>query len=154
MIAPEIDSLFEQLERSLKSAAPVLDPARPIYIYGAGNIGKEISRIVQREHLKVAGFLDRNAKPDSTWEQIPILPPDTDQVSPEQRKSAQVIMGVFNRDADSGAILALLESLGYSRVISFLEFPNGQFPRAVGRSLLAHLARLLSESESGNFRNG
>jgi FkbM family methyltransferase len=131
MTAPGIESLFEQLEQSLKGASPILAKDRGVYIYGAGNVGKEICRILRRHNVEPAAFLDRKAKPDSEWEQVAILPPDTSRISPRVRHDAQVIVGVFNRDADPGEIRSLLGTLGYGRVVSFLEF-HSEFHAELG----------------------
>ena len=149
MIAPELESLFEQLDRSLRTTVPpVISKDRPIYIYGAGNIGKEICRLLKRHGLSVAALLDRNAKPESSWEGNAILSPDTEEVSLEQRKNAQVIIGIFNRDADVSAISRLLHSLGYGRVISFLEFHHEFHAELGDRFSLTHRDFYLSQKQA------
>ncbi len=123
MIVPQFETVFQELARSLGTErAPLLKKDRPIYIYGAGGIGKDVAKILRAHGRSPVAFLDRNARPDSTCENLPVLQADSGTITPGQRKDAQVIIGVFNRDADSPAIAAHVTSLGYGRVISFLEF--------------------------------
>jgi len=139
MISPELGSLFGQLDSSLRAVpSSVLTKDCPLYIYGAGHIGKEICTLLKDRNLSVTAFLDRKAQPESTWEGIDILPPNTDKLSLEQRKDAQVILGVFNRDADVGAITSLLYFLGYGRVVSFLEFHHEFHAELGNRFWLTH----------------
>ena len=118
-----IDALFDQLEASINKDAgtPLSDGAAPIYIYGAGNVGKDVFRVLKRHGLTVAGFLDRSGKPGAAWEGAPIFLPDDPALSSSERKRSHVVIGLFNYLTDAAAIETLLASLGYGRVSSFAE---------------------------------
>ena len=62
-----IETLFQELQASLesRSANPLFADGRPVLIYGAGNVGKDVFRILTQHGLSVTGFLDRQAKPGS-----------------------------------------------------------------------------------------
>jgi FkbM family methyltransferase len=123
MSAPVIETLFEQLEVSLRedAARPAFEEEGPVYIYGAGNVGKDVFRLLTGRGIPVAAFLDRNAKPGSVWQEIPILLPDDPGIPPSERKRGRVVIGIFNRETEMPPIQKLLQSLGYERVTSFLD---------------------------------
>jgi FkbM family methyltransferase len=122
MISPVIDHLFEQLESSLrKEARPLFETEAPVYIYGAGNIGKDVCRLLRGQGLRVAGFLDRNAQPGGAWEGVSILLPDDPAISALERKRAHVVIGIFNFASEIPPIITLLDSLGFGRITTFLD---------------------------------
>ena len=120
---PVIETLFEQLEAALRQdpARPLFTDDVPVYIYGAGNVGKDVFRLLTGRGIRVAGFLDRQAKPSSVWQEIPVLIPDDPAISPAERKRGHVVIGIFNREAEIPPIRKFLKSLGYERVASFLD---------------------------------
>lgn len=124
MAIEAIQSLFEQLDRSLKTknAASFFTEDETVYIYGAGNAGKDLFRFLKGKGIPVAAFLDRKAQQGSRWEEVPILSPEGETLSEERRRRSHVIVAIFNRDTEMPPILKFLKSLGYGRVTSFLEF--------------------------------
>ena len=118
-----IKKLFEGLRASLnnQSSASLFADGAPVLIYGAGNVGKDVFRMLTQKGISVAGFLDRGAKPGSAWNGVPILTPDDLALSAAQRGRAHVVIGIFNAYVEVPPILTLLNSLGYGRVTSFLE---------------------------------
>jgi FkbM family methyltransferase len=123
MPPPVIESLFEQLEASLQedAAKPLFADESPVYIYGAGNVGKDVFRLLTNRGVRVAAFLDRTAKPGSVWQETPVLIPDDPVISPSERKRSHVVIGIFNRESEIPPIIKFLKSLGHERVISFLD---------------------------------
>lgn len=132
MSHPVIETLFEQLEVALRHPAkPLFVDEVPVYIYGAGNVGKDVFRLLTGRGIRVAAFLDRNAKPGSFWQEIPILVPDDPAISVSERKRGHVVIGIFNYEAEIPPIRRLLLSLGYERVTSFLDL-HDQFASELG----------------------
>lgn len=133
MIHPVIKNLFEELHSSLEagSAEPLFADGRPVLIYGAGNVGKDVFRLLTSRGVVVAGFLDRQAKPDSTWMGVPILLPDAPPITGLKHEGTHVVMGIFNAYVDMLPIFAMLKSLGYGRVTSFLEL-HDHFAKELG----------------------
>jgi FkbM family methyltransferase len=130
---PEIEILFESLEATLrKSGSPSLFAGgRPVYIYGAGNVGRDVLRVLASQGVSVAGFLDRNARPDSVWGETPILQPDDPVISAAQRQRSHVVIGIFNRDVEMPPIAGYLKTLGYGLITSFLDL-HDQFALELG----------------------
>src|SRR5687767_772939 len=113
-----IKPLFEGLRASLDvhSKNPLFIDQRPVLIYGAGNVGKDIFRLLKERGIMVAGFLDRRATPGSAWMDVPIQAPDDPTLSPSRRQQTHVVIGIFNAFVDIQPILVLLKTLGYGRV--------------------------------------
>ena len=131
MAVPSIEKLFEELAGSLPEKVEIQLGERPLYLYGAGNIGKEAADLLGRHGIPVTAFLDRTAKPDASWKNIPIFQPDDAKIPPDQRRKSQVLVAIFNRNAEIPSIVKLLESLGFGEVISFLEL-HARFPGELG----------------------
>jgi FkbM family methyltransferase len=123
MLHPVIETLFEELEAALREVPTrsLFTDEVPVYIYGAGNVGKDVFRLLSGRGIRVAAFLDRSAKPGSVWQEIPILVPDDAIISPSERKRSYVVIGIFNAETEFPPIRKFLESLGYERVTSFLD---------------------------------
>jgi FkbM family methyltransferase len=144
----------------LFSSTPRPDPqawmadGRPLYIYGAGNIGRQLSRILHQRGAHVAAFLDRKAAPGAQWDDLLILRPDDASLSPAQRAQARVLIGIFNRDTETPAIVESLHQLGYTTVIDYLDV-HAAFPKELGdhfwltgRDYYLPLEQTLTETEA------
>jgi FkbM family methyltransferase len=117
-----IKTLFEELrsERELDDRAePLFNDGRAVYIYGAGGAGKDLARLLRKQGIALAGFLDREPR-GGTWEGIPILKPEA--IPAADRARVHAVIGVFNGRTEMPPIARLLHDLGYGRVTTFLEF--------------------------------
>lgn len=123
MTAPAIDVLLRNLQGDLKKTSPksLFADGAPVWIYGAGNVGKDVFRVLTYRGVEVRGILDRQAKPDSAWNGIPIRLPDDPAIEVGERGRAHVIIGIFNRDVEIPPIVRLLKELGYGRITTFLD---------------------------------
>lgn len=90
-------------------------------IYGAGNIGKDVFRILKDNGIHVSGFLDQNTKQDSYWDGVPIYQPNNRQFSADERNKMNVIVAIHNRDVEIPPIIAMLRSFGYGHIITLIE---------------------------------
>jgi FkbM family methyltransferase len=106
---------------SMKKCPPFWEECRSVLIFGAGNMGKDVFRVLAERGISVAGFLDRRAQGDETWNGVPVLQPDDECISLEDRKQAGVIMAIHNRDVEVPPITKKLRSLGYGRIITLIE---------------------------------
>lgn len=111
-----------ELDQLLSMALPPLEPlpAGDYVIYGAGNIGREIAGRITGCDKKVRAFLDKRPLP--AIDGIPVYLPGSDEARMFAVEGMTVIMGVFNYAANPREIRALLENLGYKRIVSFPEF--------------------------------
>ena len=126
-----IGKLFDDLADALRDNRESSLGRCPLYLYGAGNIGKEVCELLTRHSITVTAFLDRKAQPGASWKSIPILPADDASIPQDQRRRSQVIITIFNRETEIPPIVKWLESLDYGQVISFLEL-HAQFPQELG----------------------
>ena len=56
---------------------------KPVYIYGAGQFGGHTCRMLQKKHINVAGFFDRNYNNIVTRCGLPVLAPPSDDFNKE-----------------------------------------------------------------------
>jgi FkbM family methyltransferase len=119
-----LENLFESLTEKTKTlqSEHLLDNTTEVIIYGAGNVGRDVSRILTASGILVKCFLDQKAKPHDEWAGVSIIQPDDVNISPENRKNITVVIGIFNAFVDIPPIINRLKALGYSRVINFLDF--------------------------------
>ena len=92
-----------------------------IFIYGAGNFGKEVFRALARKGITVHAFIDRNAHPNTQWNDLTIYSPDDSRLSNETRKNSLLILALHNRDVDLQPIRINLINLGYQNIILPIE---------------------------------
>jgi FkbM family methyltransferase len=118
-----IRECFAQLETELAQAdaSPLFSTAEPVFIYGAGNVGKDVFGLLTRRGIPIAGFLDRQAKPGSVWKGIPIRQADDPSILLKERQCSPVIMGIFNAYVEMPPIMRMLHDLGYTNITSYLK---------------------------------
>jgi FkbM family methyltransferase len=93
-------------------------------VYGAGNTGALVHRLLRRRGVPVRCFIDRRGGPAAELGGVPVYAPGTEPLDTDARRDAVAFVAVFNRDADVAAIHALLEAAGYGRVVGFVELHN------------------------------
>lgn len=123
MPSTHIAALFEQLRAEIakETRTPLFGDGAPVFIYGAGNVGKDVFRLLTGKGISVIGFLDGKAKPGSAWSGVPVMTPEDAAISASERQRAHVVIGIFNAYVEMPPIAALLSELGYGRVTSFLD---------------------------------
>ncbi|HEX4140561.1 MAG TPA: FkbM family methyltransferase [Candidatus Methylacidiphilales bacterium] len=117
-----IQQIFEAYERRGPGhyAEKILAGETPLYIYGAGNMGRNVCRVLKAQGRAPAAFLDRAAVRGSVLEGTPVLAPDA--VPPGERRRARVFVAVWNTKADIAAIRRTLLALGYTDFVSLVSF--------------------------------
>jgi FkbM family methyltransferase len=109
----------------------VLPVTEQAVVYGAGNTGALVLRLLRGRGIPIRCFIDRRGGPGAELGGVPVYAPGTEPLDPVARRNAVAFVGVFNRDADVAAIHALLESAGYGRVVGFVELHDlltGELP--------------------------
>jgi FkbM family methyltransferase len=118
-----------------------------VIIYGAGNAGKDIFKILKNKKYKVRCFIDLNARRLLQWSDIPIYTPDSKEIEAIAREDLCVIIGVFNKDVDIISITKLLKSRGFSTIINFAELFQ-VFPEELGNRFWLSGTEYLLKNES------
>ena len=133
MQQPAIWELFEELhaakERTSQTRASF--GGAPIFVYGAGNDGKDVFELLSTQGLSVVGLLDRQAKQGSEWEGVPVRRADDDSISASERAAAHVVMGIFSPYVDMPPVHKMLADLGFGRVTTYLDL-HACFAREIG----------------------
>jgi FkbM family methyltransferase len=132
---------FVSLCQSLENNPPrLLSKDKPVWIFGAGNFGRDICRILQNEGYEVGGFVE--TKPNlKTIQGLPVL--SWPELKPQHIK-AQLALGIFNRNSAFDELQTIAKAGGYGNV--FLPWDlYGQFGKDLGwRFWLSQRNMLLS----------
>src|SRR5688572_2437592 len=115
MRSHELDSL---LETPLQPLEPL--PSGDYVVYGAGNIGREVARTLMESGRSVRAFID--ARLTGTVVRLPVYSPTSEAARSCAADGATVVIGVFNYTVDPWPIHALLEEIGFRRIVNFNEF--------------------------------
>ena len=102
--------------------SPFYDAYSPIFIYGAGNMGKDVCRVMTSQGIRVEAFLDRKASAGEQWNGIPVYPLDWDGMPLLQRQQTGVIIALHNRDVEIPPIIEDLRERRCGRIINMVEF--------------------------------
>jgi FkbM family methyltransferase len=111
----------DELDRLLASELPAVAPlpARDCYIYGAGNVGREIASALRQRGHRVRAFIDRRAL--GTVDELEVHPPDPAVLAALARDGSTAVLGVFNFTVDPYPIITLLKDAGFERVVTLHE---------------------------------
>jgi FkbM family methyltransferase len=104
---------------SMPTTIRVLRPDEPVVIYGAGNTGRKVLRVLLKQGRKPLAFIDEFAETRSV-EGIPVFAL-ADTMLP---RNATVIVAIFNREKNArfSNIECNLLAAGYSSIRSFEQF--------------------------------
>jgi FkbM family methyltransferase len=119
-MSKSIQLLFHEFNDSAKPE-PLWKEHTKTIIYGAGNTGKDVFRILRDNRIHVSGFLDQKAKQDGYWDGVPIYQLDDYPFSAKERNKTNVIVAIHNRDVDIPPIVEMLRSFGYGRIVTLIE---------------------------------
>ncbi len=100
----------------------LLKPNKSVMIYGAGNCGKDVQRVLLGHGVSIEGFLDTKMPHGTSIQGTPVFHPDDKDIGPAQRAQVQVIIAIFNRETSIVSIQEFLRKLGYEHLTTFLEF--------------------------------
>lgn len=120
---------FDSLRQQCRQLPPALraDPLRPLLIFGGGQFGKDVCAVLRGQGFDVRGFIESNPRggelmglPVKRWDQLNAVD-----------KSAQLVVGIYNR----GMPLDQLEALGREAGFEDILLPwhlYAQFERQLG----------------------
>jgi FkbM family methyltransferase len=104
---------FELLCKTSKSVNPhILIKNKPIWIFGAGNFGSDLAKILVNENYNLLGFIETKPKlnqliglPVLAWEQLTA-----------EDKKAQLAIGIFNRGMPLDGLYKIAEDSGFTEI--------------------------------------
>jgi FkbM family methyltransferase len=118
----DISRLFD---RSSPSSMP--EPGTPLLVYGSGNCGRDVLRILIEEGYPVVAFLDERAAQISAFEGFPCILPESAEARAHAASGLPVLIAVFNFTADTGAIENLLRHVGFLTIVPYYAL-DARFP--------------------------
>jgi FkbM family methyltransferase len=95
-------------------------PEKPVWIYGAGNAGREAARILADRGHPAGGFID--AKADAPVDEKPCLKPGSPELARLAEEGASVLIAIFNHATDTRPVVRMLSETGFQRIIGYCEF--------------------------------
>lgn len=107
---------------------PTRFPKSPFTVYGAGNCGRDVFRVLKENDYEVIAFIDINAESIGTVDGVPCFAPES--VEALQYAALPIILAVFSNAIDTGAIEAMLQKNGFSVIIPYYVFFEN-FPEQV-----------------------
>lgn len=105
----DIDSLCQQAD---KYKSPQLENTRPVWIFGAGNFGRDVCKILHHKGFEIHGFIESNPKYE-TVSDLPVL--TWDQLK-NYHTNSQLVIGIFNRGTPLNELEALARSAGFTDI--------------------------------------
>ncbi len=93
-----------------------------IALYGAGNVGRDVFKLLRNSRQSVKFFLDQTAGQDRYIDGIPVLNPNSHLISIREREETTVIVSIFNPFVDMTVLHDSLSGLGYKIIVTFVEF--------------------------------
>lgn len=112
--------------------------AGSVILYGAGQVGRDVCRVLTEEGIRVICMLDRRARDGDRYGGVPIYTADACPVEAQRRAAIPVVLSIFNREVDIPELARTLHTLGFTRTVSFLDL-HAHFPDELGdRFWLTH----------------
>jgi FkbM family methyltransferase len=100
-------------------------------LYGAGQVGRDVCRVLTEEGIRVICMLDRRAREGERHLGVPLYTPDACPIEPDRRAAIPVVLSIFNRDVDIPELARTVRSLGFTRIVSFVDL-HAHFPDELG----------------------
>ena len=116
--------LFLDDLKTLSSNAIPISKQTKILLYGAGNFGRKVCRTLISQGYTISGFIDQKAAPGQTINNIPVYLPEREALFSLKKEDFMVLITVHNREVDLLSINAILQKLGFSKVMNPVEFYN------------------------------
>lgn len=112
----EVKEVFESAKERRLSKDPF--SFHSIFIYGAGNMGKDVFNALINIGLVPNGFIDERAEVLREWRGVLIYSPDDQRLSIQDRESSLIILALHNRDVEITPIISKLQSLNYANIMN------------------------------------
>ena len=106
--------IFEAQCKSLKGVSEaIISGVKSIYIFGAGGFGQSIAKALRIHNFDVVGFIETNPK-QKIIDGVPVF--SWDDLRAEDL-SAQLLIGIFNRDTPFDTLVNIANSAGFKDIL-------------------------------------
>ncbi len=92
-----------------------------VVVYGAGNVGRDVVRVLTSAGVRVMCVLDRSASTGSTCLGVSVHRPDECPIDVNRRAATPVVIAIFNPYVDIPALAMVIRSLGFHHVVPFAD---------------------------------
>ena len=121
------DAFLRLREQAAAQPARRIDAGRPVWIFGAGNFGRALARVLQAQGIAVAGFVETTPQAGEI-QGLPVLDwPALARTDPR----AQLALGILNHRAPYGQLVAIATQAGFAAPLMTWELYD-QFGPALG----------------------
>jgi len=100
-------------------------------LYGAGQVGRDVCRMLTEEGIRVICMLDRRAREGERYLGVPIYTAESCPLDADRRKTLPLVLSIFNRDVDVSDLARTLRSMGFANIVSFPDL-HAHFPNELG----------------------
>lgn len=90
---------------------------KKVAIYGAGNLGRQVLKLLKSNNVKVDFFLDKFVKDKNELDNTPVYRPDDINVTSKMKEDTVVLVSLFASRDIINEISSYLDTLGYTEVI-------------------------------------
>jgi FkbM family methyltransferase len=119
----DLNQLLSKFEQgTLEADTGKLGPlgTSPVYLYGAGNMGKRLYRQLTANGVSVAGFIDRNPAAGHEDIAIPTFTPNAPELESAKTTATIILSGLFSLKVCQD-IKATLTALGFQNIYALHE---------------------------------
>jgi FkbM family methyltransferase len=103
----------------------------PVVLYGAGNFGRDVLKVLRAKNLTVTAFLDGKIKAPGDCEGTPVYPLDSPEARALASQNLPVLITIHSHHFDLAEVPPALSDRGFSQIVSPMEIYNS-FSRELG----------------------
>jgi FkbM family methyltransferase len=119
------------MDRQLFVSPVNIDESGAAVLYGAGNVGRDVCRVLTENGIRVVCVLDQRAVASDRWGTIDVYRPEQCPLSALERSRIPLVLSIFNRDVDIAELAQKMCALGFHKVVSFVDL-HASFPQQLG----------------------
>lgn len=100
-------------EASKNTLGKIKWPKENIFIYGTGSFARDIQLALEKNGIRIYGYLDHKDTKKQKINDTPVYKPDAVTLPSELRKESVVILGIHNREVNLIPIINSLKTYGF-----------------------------------------
>jgi hypothetical protein len=101
--------------------ASAVTGAREVILYGGGNTGRDVCRVLLDAGIHVTCVLDRRASDHAELLGVPVRTLEACALAPAVRSCVPIIRSIFNREVDIPTLADSLREAGFTQLVSFVD---------------------------------
>jgi FkbM family methyltransferase len=97
-----------------------LESGGEVNVYGSGAVAREVLGALSARGLRLRHLVDGNTRRTEV-DGVPVRSPEDSAISRDERAAVPLLIGIFNRDVDLGALREKLRAAGWTWLIDFVD---------------------------------